>query len=125
MRGPALWFLAAGVLCALAGMVWGMVLAGSQDHLLAPAHAHLNLVGYASFAIFAFYYQIVPEAGQGRLARLHFAVALAGVLLLVPGIVQAISGGGEALAISGSILTVVSMLIFLVVVVTTRGRVPA
>jgi hypothetical protein len=50
------------------------------------------------------------------LARIHFGVALAGLGLMVPGIVLAIHGTTEALAAIGSLLTLASMLIFLVTV---------
>ena len=32
----------------LAGMVWGLQMAISQDHSAFPAHAHLNLLGWVS-----------------------------------------------------------------------------
>jgi hypothetical protein len=46
----------------------------------------------------------------------HFALALAGVLSMVPGIALAILGQTEALAVAGAFLTIASMVIFVVTV---------
>src|SRR5437764_922833 len=36
------------VLIVIVGMIWGIVMAISQDHSTFPAHAHLNLLGWVS-----------------------------------------------------------------------------
>ena len=117
-------FLIAGVVSVVGGMAWGIQMSATHDHTLAPAHAHLNLLGWVSFAIFAFYYRLVPEAAEGLLPRLHFGLAVGGLGTLVPGIVLAITGQGETLAKLGSVLSLASMLVFLWVVVRAalRGR---
>ncbi|TLS37004.1 cytochrome-c oxidase [Pseudalkalibacillus caeni] len=43
-----------------------------QDHRLAGAHAHINLVGWASMALFGVMYVLFPKAGESILAKLHF-----------------------------------------------------
>ena len=45
MRDTAFAFFLSAVLCAAFGMAWGIQMGISGDHLMAPAHAHLNLVG--------------------------------------------------------------------------------
>lgn len=94
------------------GMIWGIAMSASNDHSLSPAHGHLNLIGWVTMALFGIYYHIVPDAAEKRLAKIHFAVATAGVLIIVPGIVLALEDNGTALAKAGSILTVISGLIF-------------
>ena len=113
MRDIAFVFLLAAVLCVTAGMLWGIQMAISGDHLLAPAHAHLNLVGWATLALFGLYYRLTPSAAQGLLPRLHAVLAIAGVVVLVPGIAIVVSGGTPAIAAVGSLLTLGSMLTFL------------
>jgi hypothetical protein len=51
-------FFSAGALCALTGMVWGAVMGSTQDFTLAPAHAHLNLVGWATLALMGTFYAV-------------------------------------------------------------------
>jgi cbb3-type cytochrome oxidase subunit 1 len=112
MRGLSFWFFFTGTLYVAAGMVWGIVMAATDDHSLFPAHAHLNLVGWVTMALFGVYYHLVPKAGQHWSAKVHFAVATAGILIMVPGIVIALQRADDTLAKIGSILTFVSMLIF-------------
>lgn len=112
MRGVSYWFFLSASLYGLAGMVFGIAMAASHDHSLGSAHAHLNLVGWVSMGLFAFFYQSVPALAATRLAKVHFALASAGVWLMVPGIALATLGKGEGLAVAGSLLTATSMLIF-------------
>ena len=51
MKASTLCFRAA-VLLVLAGMVWGLQMAISEDHSAFPAHAHLNLLGWVSLFLF-------------------------------------------------------------------------
>ncbi|GKY86665.1 hypothetical protein [Sinisalibacter aestuarii] len=120
MNGIAFWFVAVAALCVTIGMGWGIQMSASGNHLLAGAHAHLNLVGWATMGLFGLYYHAVPAAAARSLAKVHFIVALAGVVLMVPGIALAITERGEMLAVTGSLLTFASMLIFLFTVATNR-----
>ncbi len=116
MKGLAYWFLVPGVISVLVGMAWGIYMAATQDHLMAPAHAHLNLLGWVSFSIFAFYYHLLPEATGGRLPKLHFFFSVSGLITVVPGIALSKLAITTALATGGSILSAVGMLCFLIVV---------
>jgi cbb3-type cytochrome oxidase subunit 1 len=104
-------FLLAAVLAALCGMGLGIFMAASQDHTLGGAHAHLNLVGWVSLALFGFYYALTPQA-TGRLARIHLALSVMGAVVMPIGIAMAILKGQEILAIIGSLLVLAGMLIF-------------
>lgn len=121
MHGIARWFMLLAVVSAIGGMSWGIHMAASHDHLLAPAHAHLNLLGWVSCAIYAFYYHLMPEAAAGRLPQLHLGMVLLSLALLVPGIPLAILERTEALAISGSLAAIISMLIFAAVVLRSQN----
>ncbi|WP_342455883.1 MULTISPECIES: hypothetical protein [unclassified Phaeobacter] len=97
-------------------------MAASGDHGLSPAHGHLNLIGWVSFAIFGFFYHLVPEAAEGVLPKLHFGLSVAGLGVIVPGIAMAISGQNDVLAKLGSVLTLAGMVVFLIVVLRARTR---
>lgn len=113
MRGIAFYFYLAGVICVSLGMIWGIQMSASTDHTLAGAHAHLNLVGWVTLALFGVYYHLTPHAAVTTLAKVHLSVAIAGVCVMVPGIAIAIQGQTPLPAIIGSFLTLLSMLIFL------------
>ena len=123
MRGVALWFLVSAIIYVLVGMSFGIWMAVNQDFQLAPVHGHLNLIGWVTMALFAFYYHQVPQAAEGPLPKLHFVVATVSIWLMVPGIAMALTGQGETLAKIGSIGGIITMLIFLAVVL--RSRQPA
>jgi len=108
------------VLFALVGMGWGIQMSATHDHTLSPTHGHLNLLGFVTMAVYGAYYAVSPEAGQSRLARFHYALAVLSVLVLVPGIVSAITGSGETLAKVGSVLSFLSMVLFGLVVLKFR-----
>ena len=109
-------FFAAGTLAVTIGMLWGIEMGMRHDFTAAPAHAHLNLVGWVTMALFALYYRLTPAAAATLVARIHCAVAILGLVLLVPGIALANKGGAEGLAIAGALVTLASMLIFVVTV---------
>ena len=105
-------FFAAATFFALCGMIWGIQMSATHDHTLSPAHGHLNLIGFVMMAIFGAYYAITPKAGHSRTATIHFILNIVTVLVMTPGIVLAIQGQTEVLAKVGSILAVLSILLF-------------
>lgn len=121
MQGIAKAFFGLALLSAIIGMGWGIQMSASGDHLLSPAHAHLNLIGYVGFAIFGIYYHLVPAAAESFLAKIHLGIAVVGVVVMVPGIVMAIRETTETLAKLGSIAAISSMLLFAWIFLST-GR---
>lgn len=112
MKSLPFWFIFAGSLFALAGMAWGIQMSMSQDHTLASAHAHNNLVGFVVMTIYGVYYRLVPAAANTGLARIHFFLALASAMLIGVGIALAVMGQTPVVAIIASLLTIASMAIF-------------
>lgn len=111
MRDPAFLFFAAAVVCASGGMLWGIQMAIRGDHLLASAHAHLNLVGWVTLALTGIYYRMTPTANDTLAAKAHAIAALSGVGVMVPGIAIVIQGGTPVIAAAGAFLSMASMLI--------------
>ncbi len=109
-------FFATGAIFALLGMLWGIQMSASHDHTLSPAHGHLNLIGFVAMSVFGTYYALSPLAGSSRLAMVHYGLMVATVLVLIPGIVLAITDQGETVAKIGSVLAVLSMALFAFVV---------
>ena len=105
-------FFTLAALAALVGMIWGIQMSASHDHMLSPAHGHLNLVGFVTMAVFGTYYALTPRAANSALAKVHFWLATAAAVVLAPGIAMAITERGEVVAQVGSLLAVVSMALF-------------
>jgi hypothetical protein len=53
------------------GMLAGIAMGITQNFVLAPAHAHLNLVGGVLLFLFGLYYRLVPAAGTTALAKVQ------------------------------------------------------
>jgi hypothetical protein len=56
----------------LIGVGMGLTMEIIGDHRLSGAHAHINLVGWASMGLFGIIYVLFPKAGESVLAKLHF-----------------------------------------------------
>jgi hypothetical protein len=107
-------FLLLAALLLLVGVTMGIFMASTQDFTLRPVHAHINLVGWASLALFGLVYRAYPGLAKGWLATLHILLAAAGALLLPPGIALAVLAGSEVLAITASFLWLAASAVFFV-----------
>lgn len=114
MKGIGLLFFASGAVYVMIGMLWGLHMGSAHDFTLAPAHAHLNLVGFVTMSLMGIFYHLTPRAAASVLSRLHFGLATLGVWVMVPGIAVSETGGGDTLAIVGSLLTAGAMVVFLI-----------
>ena len=103
------------------GMIWGIEMGVRQSFALAPAHAHLNLVGGVLLFVFALYYRLVPAAGQSKLAKWQGWLHIAGAILFPVGVAVVISKG-EAfiiLPIVGSLIVLTAVALFGLIVFRT------
>jgi len=121
MKGLPFLFFAVAAICGLIGMAWGIQMSATGNHGMSPAHAHLNLLGWVSLAIYGTFYHLVPKAADGILSKIHAGLAILGVVMIVPGIAMAINQSGETLAKLGSVVTILSMVMF-IVVLFAKGR---
>ncbi len=120
MKSLPYWFIGLGTLFALVGMAFGIWMSAVQNFELAPAHAHNNLLGWVTMALYGLYYKAVPSAANTRLALVHFWVALIGALTFGPGVAMAIMQKGEILIQISSLLVILGMAIFAWTVFTNR-----
>jgi cbb3-type cytochrome oxidase subunit 1 len=65
-------FLRIAVVYLVIGVVFGIWMGITQQFQFAPAHAHLNLLGWASLALMGVIYHLFPAAARTRLAHWHF-----------------------------------------------------
>lgn len=112
-------YIVIGALYLVIGMLFGIVMGVRQDFVLAPVHAHINLVGFAAHCIFGLVYRAWPELKHGAIAAAQFWLFVVGAPLLMIGITIAIATNNTALAIAGSLLVTLGALLFLLI---TGGR---
>jgi len=108
-----LYFLLLAATSLVAGVAMGVGMAATHDFTLMPVHAHLNLLGWASLALFGLVHRAYPQLGERWTAKLHLALAGPSALLLPAGIAVAILGGSPALAIAASLMWLAGCIVFL------------
>jgi hypothetical protein len=113
MRASTLSFRG-GILFLLAGMVWGIQMAMSNNHVELPAHAHLKLLGFVALYLFGFYYRLNPAVEAHRLAAVQVWVWIGATIITVIGVglVYANMNGGDAIAGTGSLLAFADAILF-------------
>ncbi len=113
------------VLYLLAGMALGIRMGISGDHSLYGMHAHMNLLGWASFAIYGLVYRAFPKAAASKLAVWHFWLANLGAPLFVIGI-AGIALGHESqflpIISAGAIISILGALIFAINLFRIDGK---
>jgi hypothetical protein len=112
------WLLRLAVVLGIIGMAFGIVMGIRNDFTLAPAHAHLNLLGWVGLFLAGLYYQAVPNAAASKLAYAHAFTAMAGAIILPIGIAAIILGGQAylPLPVFGSLVALAAMLLFTIVI---------
>lgn len=77
-------FYALGALLLLGGTSLGMWMGSHQDFTLAPLHAHINLLGWVTLALYGSFYALTKDTYSSRLAWINFVLSGAGILLMIP-----------------------------------------
>lgn len=113
MRRIDIYFLLLATILLLGGAGLGIKMGVSEDFQLAPVHAHINLVGWASLALFGLVYRAYPKLAERKLALVHFILSSSSAILLPLGIGFAILRNQPAIAIVASLLWVGGVLVFL------------
>ncbi|MGN6308855.1 MAG: hypothetical protein ACTHNN_04795 [Xanthobacteraceae bacterium] len=113
--------MCASAVLLLIGMLAGVVMGMHQDFTLAPAHAHLNLVGGVLLFLFGLYYRVVPAAGRLAMARIQGSLHIAGAVLFPAGIALVTLKGHDYVAapIVGSLIVIVATALFVTIVFQT------
>lgn len=109
------------VVILLFGMLAGIDMGIRQNFVLAPAHAHLNLVGGVLLFLFGLYYRLIPAAGNSTLAKVQGWLHIVGGIVFPIGVALVLLKGPsfEAAPILGSLIVVAAMALFAVIVFRT------
>ncbi len=75
MKRVDVYFLLLATLLLVCGAILGIVMGAREDFQLVPVHAHLNLAGWASLALFGLTYRAYPELASTKVAGFHFIVS--------------------------------------------------
>jgi cbb3-type cytochrome oxidase subunit 1 len=121
MKNIGRWFILMGISYAILGMGLGIWMGINQDFGYAHLHAHINLIGWASMALFGLIYRAFPKLVESRVAMPQFLLSAVGTPIFMVGIPLAQSETTILLAVVGSFMVLTSMVLFLVIF-ATRGK---
>ncbi|MFX3675257.1 MAG: cytochrome-c oxidase [Paenisporosarcina sp.] len=99
------------------GVLLGMYMSMEHDYVLTGVHVHINLLGWASFALAGIIYHLFPKAGNHILAKVHFWGSNLGLPLMMGGLTTFLLTGSEQSVIFisvGATLVVISVILFLI-----------
>ncbi|WHX99980.1 cytochrome-c oxidase [Neobacillus sp. DY30] len=104
----------------LAGLTMGII----HDFRYTSVHAHVNLLGWVSMALFGLIYHFYPNAANSKLAKTQFWLHNIGVPVMLGGIALQVLGVSAALppTIIGSLAVVIGVILFMVNVFKYVGK---
>lgn len=114
-------------LAALGGMNLGLYMGIEGDFTLVPVHAHLNLLGWVTMALYGLYHRGVLRDGN-RLPWLQVGCGAAGFPLMAGGLAAYLTTGNAGfigVVMLGAALSLTGMLLFLGIIVTDALRASA
>jgi hypothetical protein len=121
MKRVDVYFLLLATILLICGAILGMVMGAREDFQLVPVHAHLNLAGWASLALFGLVYRAYPQLASTRIAGLHFIISASGAVLLPIGIGLAVLRNSPGLVMLASVLWLAGVFLFLVQLIRLLG----
>lgn len=107
------WFLCA-ITYFVIGVGLGVFMGASGNHSLFPAHAHINLVGWASMGLTGLLYRAFPAAAQSALATWHFWLYQLAAPVMLLAVFAIYLGYEKAGPVAGaaSVVVLVSIVLF-------------
>lgn len=115
MPRVSLLFFGVAPLYAIIGMLVGMYMGATENFALVPAHAHWNLLGWVTMAIYGTFFALAGERVSRRAAWTTFVLANAGVLVMIPMLALYLLSNNPAYIpalVLGEVLTVSAMASF-------------
>ncbi|MCX8568770.1 MULTISPECIES: hypothetical protein [Hyphomicrobiales] len=86
-----MYFLTA--ICFLvAGILVGLKMSIAHDYSATGAHAHINLLGWVTMAIFGTFHALNPHGAGSRLAKVQYYVYTGGVIVMTPALYLLLTG---------------------------------
>jgi drug/metabolite transporter (DMT)-like permease len=108
------------IIFLIIGIGIGLNMAITEDHSVVAAHAHANLLGWVTMAIFGGYHALNPRKAEKRLVMIQYYVYTAGVAVMVPALYFMLLGNMamEPVVAVASVVTFIGVLLFAVIIFT-------
>ncbi len=114
MEQRALAWLKAAVVYFVIGVGLGLHMGATHDHTLAPVHAHINLLGWASMALIGFFVLHFGSRLNAKLERVQFWLHQVGAAVMLIALAVLMTGRTAVEPVVGlsSLVVGVSVLLF-------------
>ncbi|AZS17767.1 cytochrome-c oxidase [Paenibacillus lutimineralis] len=105
------------------GVGLGVYMSMAHDYTLTGVHVHINLLGWASFALAGVIYWLFPKAGNHLLSKIQFWVHTISLPVMMICLTLLLKGNDQVEVFMGvgSTLVVVSVIIFAINVFLNVG----
>ena len=119
----SIWFFRTAILFLIAGICLGLYMSITHEFAATGAHAHINLLGWVTMAIFGIYYALNPVQAASRIARLQYFIYTLGILVMAPSLFLMLSGNPamEPLVAISSLVTFSGLLLFAFILFTRKA----
>ncbi|KRB23857.1 hypothetical protein ASD99_29705 [Mesorhizobium sp. Root695] len=116
-------FFKTAIVWLILGIVAGLQMAISGDHGAFPAHAHINLLGWVTSAIFGGYYALNPAKAARKIAMIHYGLYNVGLVVMLPALYLMLQGNTalEPIVALGSLIVAAAVLMFAFVVFSSSS----
>lgn len=117
-------FFATGALFVMAGVSLGIWMGVNENFTLAPVHAHINLIGWASMGLMGAFFAVAGEAAPRKLGWVSYVLVTLGLLVMVPSLALLLLGNKAVVPVLGvsEIMVALALLTFFVTVLVTWSR---
>lgn len=107
-------FIGTALFCLLVGEGLGIYMGISQDFLLSPAHAHLNMLGWVTLAAFGLLHRAYPALATSRLAATQCVMAVLFNLAMPAGLAVMLLTQNAALVKIASLGVILATALFVI-----------
>ena len=116
-------YFAMAITYLMIGISVGLHMSIIHDHSAVGAHAHINLLGWVTSAVFGGYYALNPQKAEGWLPWTQCILYSVGLVVMLPALYMMLTGtsGFEPAVAAGSMAVAAAVVLF-AAVVFTRGR---
>ena len=106
------------ILFLIAGISVGIYMSMSGNHAVTGAHAHINLVGWVTSAVFGTYLALNPAKALGLLPRVQYFVYVLGAIAMAVSLYLMLDGNAAMVPVVAvaSLVAFVGVLLFAVII---------
>ncbi len=114
----------ASLIFILIGIALGMYMGASQNHAPAPAHAHINLIGFVSLFMIGLFYERRDGLNRSKLAFWQVVIWTVGSIILNTAVALLYFGNPQFIVLApvGEVIVAISALTLTVIVYKETAR---